>query len=101
MKTYILKKDTPKSKAGEKVSQFDSEVYVSQSGEGFRKETVENNPEWFEREDINEQIEELIDILQKFKKYFSDIQYESNLDKELSMSQFVHDREINIKIRLK
>ena len=46
MKTYILKKDTPKSKAGEKL-ELTKYGYKTESGEFFTLKTVENNPEWF------------------------------------------------------
>ena len=49
MKTYILQKDTPVSKAGEKVKKT-ALGYNTESGEYYTVTTVENNPEWFKPE---------------------------------------------------
>ncbi len=105
MKTYILKKDTPKSKAGEKVMRIVADLgtshhYHSKSGELFFKDTVENNPEWFEQiigkgkqvdaiNDVIEYLEKLkehikndkirvVDINCKYHRPFSDAVYQDS-----------------------
>src|SRR6056297_3601489 len=58
MKTYILKKDTPKSKEGERLIKESTEYenggyrfYRTEKGrEEFSVDDVENNPEWFGEE---------------------------------------------------
>ena len=78
MKTYILQKDTPVSKAGEKVRKgksliFNFEGYRSESGEFFETATVENAPEWFKPEKTKREIDleafqSVIDELKHIKK---------------------------------
>jgi len=78
MKTYILQKDTPVSKAGEKVKKgksliFNFEGYRSESGEFFETATVETNPEWFKPEKTKKEkdlrdVQSVIDALKELKK---------------------------------
>jgi len=78
MKTYILQKDTPVSKAGEKVKKgksliFNFEGYRSESGEFFETATVETNPEWFKPEKTKKEkdlkaVQDVIDWLNELKK---------------------------------
>jgi len=74
MKTYILQKDTPVSKAGEKVRKIKTtNLYESESREAFRDTIVENNPEWFKPEKTKREIDleafqSVIDELEHIKK---------------------------------
>src|SRR6056297_513138 len=72
MKTYILQKDTPVSKAGEKLEKV-RRGYFSESDEYFGPSTVENNPEWFKPEKTKKEkdlkaVQDVIDWLNELKK---------------------------------
>ena len=74
MKTYILQKDTPVSKAGEKVRKIKTtSLYESESREAFRDTIVEDNPEWFKPEKTKKEkdlkaVQDVIDWLNELKK---------------------------------
>src|SRR6056297_1490941 len=77
MKTYILQKDTPVSKAGEKVRSRSNatlgDYYETESGEEFSFKIVKNNSEWFKPEKSKKEIDleafqSVIDELEHIKK---------------------------------